>query len=32
MKDETSDVPIKGFVRLKHKIYTYIAEDSPEYN
>ena len=32
MKDETSGVPIKGFVWLKHKMYTYIAEDSPEYN
>ena len=30
MKDATSDVPIKGLVGLKSKMYTFITEDSHE--
>ena len=30
MKDETSGVPINGFVGLKSKMYTFIAEDNHE--
>ena len=30
MKDETCGVPIKGFVRLKSKMYTFITEDNHE--
>ena len=29
-KDETSGVPIKGFVGLKSKMYTFITEDNHE--
>ena len=30
MKDETYGVPVKGFVELKAKIYTFITEDNHE--
>ena len=30
MKDETSSVPIKGFVGLKSKMYTFIKEENHE--
>ena len=30
MKDETCDVPIKGFVGLRSKLYTFITEDTRE--
>ena len=30
MKDETSGMPINGFVGLKYKMYTFIAEDNHE--
>ena len=30
MKDETYGVPIKGFVELKAKMYTFITEDNNE--
>ena len=28
MKDETSGAPIKGFVGLKSKMYTFIADEN----
>ena len=30
MKDETCDVPIKGFVGLKSKMYTFVTEENHE--
>ena len=30
MKDETCDVPIKGFVKLKSKMYTFVTEENHE--
>ena len=31
MKKQTSRVPLKGFVVLKYKMYTFITEGSHEY-